>query len=496
MLEYVHMKNMILNIISFFSELRVSKKTLTIVFIGLFVISLLPLYVTAFYAMPVYDDYNFGITSHIYYIQGKSFILGAIYQAIDKYFNWQGFYLSSFWAAIQPFNININLYFISCWIAITSLVFSVFYFSKSVLMNVFSVSKWDYLLITIPIVEVIIQFLPSPAEGFYWMDGSLSLVFQSIQLCVFASVINYHFSQKRKSLYAIISVLGVLAVCGDYPHLYVTLIYCFGLVLTYMIPKKYRTSRLMILLMALNTLVIVVSLIAPGNTVRMTSLERISMPVAFFYAIFYGFVKMGFWLYISLLAVLVFVGYIFYPYVQKSKYSFSHPIIFAILCYGAYTCRMFVSMYSGGSLGSPRQYNLYYLSFVIVITATVFYFIGWIAKNNPEICIKNHKSISLGFLTFIFLFICTGFLQFGVKRMVSVDTTLSLLNGKTQQYHSEMMERVEKYTDNSGRDVVVSPLSFYPDFFMQESISDDSMYWTNRSVAKYYDKDSVRLSKE
>lgn len=408
--------------------------------------------IACFYTTPIYDDYNLSVISHKSVVNGDSFILGVINNCLVLYKSWQGFMLSNFYPAVQPFVFNEKLYFISCLFALGIIIFSLFYFAKSILINTLGFNKYDYLLITVPIVFLIIQFLPSIAEGIYWMDGNLSMVINSIMLIIFALLINLYLSNKKRTkiIYGVISVLLMLIICMDSPITFLTMLLVF----------------------------------------LYSSLASIC------YAIFYSIAYTGKWFTLCFISILLFVSVVFWEYAKNSSYSFKNPLLVFILCYSIYSARMSVQLAAGGYLGAERQYNQYYFSFVILLAISWLYFIGWLSKKESLKLLKfNTKKISVAFLVMILFVFSAGCLNYGFKDISCISTGLSLTNGECQTYYKEMSDRIEKYNDDSISNIVVNPISVYPKCYKEESLTDDSKYWTNSSVVKYYNKNSVVLKK-
>lgn len=91
-----------------------------------------------------------------------------------------------------------------------------------------------------------------------------------------------------------------------------------------------------------------------------------------------------------------------------------------------------------------------------------------------------------------FVFTC-GCFNFKVKNVACVSTAVSLYSGETQTYNREMKERISLYNNEQINDVEVHHISSIPKCFVNEALTDDISYWTNKSVAEYYGKDSVKL---
>lgn len=488
------------------NKLKISKKAIAIAFLIIFIFSLVPIIVTAFYSVPVADDYNFGYLSHKSVTEGNSFFIGVMEATKEFYLSWQGFYSSNFIAASQLFNINIDLYFVSNLLIIFSLLFSVYYFSNTVLRKVLNVDIFDFILITVPIATLLIQFLPSLAEGFYWMDGSLSMLTNSIMLLIFSFIIQYKLARTkgRRALYFVLSAVLMIIISGCSLLTYVTMMLVLILALVYSLSKKYNTKLLIVTLMIIYTVGIIISLIAPGNATRIEQNggNGFSLIMSVIYALISSVSCFGEWTTLSTIAVLLFISFVFFGIAKKSQFQFRNPLLVFVISYLIYAARMSIQFYSFGYLGSPRQMNQYYLGYVLMISISTLYFVGWLSKR-INITSNGRNLISgLGIynriivLFLLFMIFVSGCFSFGIENVASVSTGLSLLKGETQQYSAEMHERINLYENSEIKNVVVKPISKIPDCFMDETLKKDPDYWTNKSVAIYYNKDSVVLDNE
>lgn len=485
----------------FLKKWSISKKILAVLLVVAFVVSMIPIIVASFYSVPLADDYNFGYYTHKSFVEGTSFIDALIKTNVEYYKTWQGFFSSTSYAALQPFTMNIGLYFISNLIVIFSLAVGLLYLSKALLMNLMKLKVWDYLLITIPIVMCAFQFLPSISEGFYWMDGSLTVFRTSITFFIAGFTINYHLSTKKKSkiLYIILVVLFELMIFGGGLANYLTVLLVSVLFFIYCLKKHYSVYKLLIVIMAIYTLGMIISLVAPGNTTRLEgdfTGRSFSLVSAVAVALFSSLVQFGKSFCTHYVAVMLFVSVVFFGYAKKSDFRFKNPLLVFLFAYAVYAARMSVQLYTAGYLGSPRQMNEYFLTFIIATSVSILYFIGWLSKrvtSNKGIC--SEKKVSVILLIMVLFLFGTSVLGYGAKNLASISTGLSLYRGELKQYKSEMLERVTMYENGKNQDVVVKPLSSYPACFQKESVSEDSDYWINRSIAEYYNNKSVTLKK-
>lgn len=484
----------------FLKRCSISKKKLAVIFVVGFVLTLIPIIITCFYSVPVYDDYNFGYYTHKSVIEGNNFFSAIIETNNHFYSNWQGFFTYNIVASAQPFNINSDLYFISNLLVILTLIASLLYFGKIILKDVLEFDSINYILITIPIITMILQFLPDIAEAFYWMDGSLIVLIHSLLLFEVSLLIKIHLLDNRKRIvYSIFVIIVAVIISGTDAITFLTNILLLSVSLIYSIKKKYKENKIIIALLLITIIGFFVALLAPGNQVRLSIVDessKLSFISAIMYALLYSVSYFGNWMTICFIAVLIFCSVIFYNIAKNSKYSFKNPLLVFILTYGLYAARMSVELYALGTLGSGRQYDVYYMFFIICFSISVLYFVGWLSKrDNFKVDIKKANKISMIFMIVVVFVFISGCFDFGIKKISSVATTVSLIKGDTQKYNYEMKDRIAILEESDEEEIVFSPISVYPPVFMSEPLSDDADYWTNSSTAKYYNKKTINLIK-
>lgn len=472
------------------TELKLSRKTCALAMLVLFAVSLIPIYAVSFFTVPAADDYNFGYYNHEAVVNGGSYLAAAWRTMCYEYFHWQGFFQSSFWAAVQPFNINIHLYFLSNLLVITTVIAAFFYFTKTVLMNVFHLDKWDYLLIAVPMAAVYVQFLPSLWEGFYWMDGSMELFYAVVQVIMFAYIINYHLTGKK--IYAVLSyVIMILFVATDI-HLFIRMFWCCGFALFFAVPRKWKVSKLIYGLFAVNLVFFIISLLGPGNFVRRE--ETGYYP--FFLSCLYGISSAGdyiaYWMNGGFIAVLIFISIAFAFPARKMQFEFRYPAVLPLMGFGLCAGDMAAHYFAIGIEGSFRQANQYYFLFCLWAGASALYFTGWLVKRKTLV-VKENKGFSAGLLISLALLLGFAVNNYGIREVSTPGVVLAFVRGRVQTYHQEMWERIKLYEDPSIQDVEVRPLSVDIPFLGNGSLETDPEFWANESVAEYYGKRSVRL---
>lgn len=472
-------------------------KVILIIMIAIFAITLFPIILASFYTVPVLDDYNFGIGARLSYVSGKSFFLGALESVRSYYIYWQGFFSASFMASIQPFNINVKLYFVSNLIAILGYTWASFYLMKTVLCDIYGVQKRGYLLLSVPYVWISIQLLPSVAEGFYWMDGSLGMVVVALVFLLISLWIKYiiHNESKRKQIVRLVVItLDAVLLSGNSPHflILISLIMIYSFV--FFMLKYKRVLYINIGIELIMIIGFIVSYIAPGNKVRLEQIDfSYSMTDSILLAIRDSISYFDEWSNLAFVGIVIWTIIVWNKVEKKSCDRYINPLLFFGAMFSIYSSQMSIYYYCQGALGAPRHMNYYYVLFVYTMAFSLLNLCCWCARV-LGLRLKERKLIHrVGMAIVLSFFVYAGLQNYGLHNVNFIMIGESFAKGEIQSYHDEMSQRLKLYEDESVRDVVVNPLSVYPKCFVGEPLSTDPNYWTNNSTQRYYQKDSVVL---
>ena len=94
-----------------------------------------------------------------------------------------------------------------------------------------------------------------------------------------------------------------------------------------------------------------------------------------------------------------------------------------------------------------------------------------------------------GFMVLICIFV-GGCLNYHLHNITFIDTFLALQNGTVQAYDIEYMDRIAEIKNGN---TIISDIETVPDFFSQLNIKEDSDFWTNKQIARYYDVETITL---
>lgn len=492
-----------------FKKLKISKKSIAIIVLAVFLLSLIPIFVMSFYNAPSYDDYTFARITHAKWMETGSpiSVLSASFETVSRYyFNWQGFYTANFVPSLNPFIFNENLYFINTFSVIIVFSLGLFFLVNKILKLYFNADNYDVILITCPALFVFFQFLPSAAEWLYWFDAGQGMIYYGMMFFLIGNLIKCSYYNQVKigiGTSAVLSVIITIIIsgAGDCPTF--MLLFLIIKVMYDIINRKSKKLICFNIVLFLITLIcFIVCLVAPGNSVRVES-SVAGMP--FFKAIimsfFYSFTFISSSnVTIILIAMAIFVSPFVFILVKKSNFKFRYPLFVFIVSYCLYASRFFSTLYTISSIGSTRQRNGYFLTEILLIMVTLFYFMGWVYRkiesvDSKEFKLMSHikslsKRYSVLFMLFVIVVSAMGVLQFGVKQTTSISSTLSIVTGEAQQFKSEMDERLNLYLDDEIKNVEVYELTSIPYVFMDDSLK---IEWAKQGIANYYSKDSITL---
>ena len=146
-------------------------KNLSIYYIILLGLSLLPLLIISFYNHPTGDDIFYGLEAHMAFKQSNS-IFSVLKEAWEytlfDYNRWQGTFIAIFLMRIQPSIFSDKAYFITTFITLGGLMFGTTYLCKQIFTKIFQAKNYIWIGISALILLIQIQYVPEANESFYW----------------------------------------------------------------------------------------------------------------------------------------------------------------------------------------------------------------------------------------------------------------------------------------------------------------------------------------
>lgn len=467
-------------------------------------VSLIPLLVLGFYNHPCTDDFNYGLYAAQAVKSGESIfdiLAAAARKTAETYQNWQGTFSAIFLMALHPAVFSEQLYCVTPFVMIGSVLFGTFFFLHTVCVQRFSMPRSHWVTLSCVVVFFSIQFAPSAYEGFFWYNASLFYTFfYGVSLCCYALLVKFFYAESKSKAIAELCGAAFLAFFiggGNYPTALLTCL-IFIAAVGFSIVKKLPKSKIFgaALCFVLETAAFAVSVLAPGNSVRQDKFETHPGAVeAVLNALLSAVQKILEYTTLPVMLGILLLLPIFLHTAKKMKFSFPLPILAPI----AMVCILGVEMtppyYAMTQLGAQRIHDLYYYSYWLLLAATVFYLCGWVTHRcHVKLDGKYNQSLSQGFMVGVAAVLClTLVCSPDFKEIHCVNAAGDLLNGTAAEYDRQMEERVAILQDPDIEDAVVSPITTAPELFPPAGyvLNESAEYLTNQRVAAFYGKNSV-----
>lgn len=164
-----------------------------------------------------------------------------------------------------------------------------------------------------------------------------------------------------------------------------------------------------------------------------------------------------------------------------------------------------------------RLINIIYDSYYLFMLFSLYYLCGWAARKCQASPVWQQfleqasgflrRHIWPSFLTVCAVFICAcvGLCAVSkgenglpaIQRLpASAQAVISLLDGEAERYSEALTVRESLYHDPSKKEILAEPLRDKPLLLYSNDITKDASDWRNQAVARYYQKESIRLRPE
>lgn len=474
---------------------------LMIISLSILLISIIPIIVVSFYSHPLADDFNFSANVHLIIMKGGSIfdVLNAAFnQTADLYLGWQGLYSASFFNSLQPAVFSEKFYFLTTIIIISSLILSTSFLIITIFSS-FGFNKKVGVIISCIVLFLSIQFVIDKHEAFFWWDGAeaYSLMY-SFSLVLISLVIKMYFAKytSTRTIYFVFSlILSVIIGGGNFSTPLITIV-IIGIFTVIVYKTKKRIIPYYVIVIFVLLAGFIISIIAPGNNIRAAEETGESPTKAIVHSVLYAMMYIAQWTGLSQLACFIIIAIFAVIITKGTKYQYKYPFLVFAFSVLVFATQFTPPFYAMSRVGSGRQVNIYYYSYYLLIVFNIFYFCGWlnhkkIVKIRTNNIKKSYVWCSLILIFFLFLGGCfsNGFYK-GFRKTTFGDTLLALNNGTPQAYSVEYMERIAEIKEGN---TAISDIETVPDFFAPLNIQEDSTYWINMGIARYYNVDKITL---
>lgn len=464
---------------------------------------LIPLLRIAMYAVPWYDDFNYGrfakdamlTTSDI-----RGAVKGALECARVQWYAWQGTFSSIFFMTMTPVIWGEQYYFLGPVFLILILTISVFLLIGTLARNVLHVERTAGLSLQIISTIMVLELIHTAQMGFYWYNGGVHYVgMHSFGMLFVAASVQLFVQKNIRSLKGILlvaaSMLGALLAAGSnfVTALQGLIVLCSLMALALWMARKKLLRYLPIL--AVYAFAFYKNVSAPGNQVRAASYvgwgySPIQAVLRSFLEAFSHLWEFTGWM---TLAFLVLLLPIIWHIVGKSSFAFRLPGLVLVWSICLYATGFTPSLYSLGHAGLSRTLNAVKITYQILLLINEVYWLGWL-KGVLE---RKNRSIFKSMAPWWFYGLV------GVVMLVIFDRAPNqagcyssygayyyVHTGEAYNFYHEYLGRVE-LLKSSEKDVVFEPYYFRPWFLCMGDLDSDPNREENVAVATWYHKNSV-----
>ena len=527
-------------------KFNIDKKKLSVLFMALYVLSLVPMLILGFYDWPSADDYTMALQPHLYFVENGGF-LGTVWASLQKswfvYSQYEGYFFSIILTCICPSVFGEAWYAMTPFLILGMLTFGVCYFFDALFVKAWKLDK-DLsrigAMITLILMIHCLEEGPTRAEAFYWYSGAINYTFTfGMAFFWLGLVIRTVYdadakARKRKLFWAAfwgfwmgganyLSALE-LAICSV-----LILVICFmvkaGRFRLEGVSEDQKKSFGFIWIPAVMNLIgFAFSCFSPGNATRSEEVEAHFGAVKSVFLSLFSTLNvmtndMMRW---EVLVALLLLVPVFRTMAADLKQKLQHPVMFALFAYLLVSSNVTPPYYAVGNMVAGRLRALAWMEFVFMLVLTVFYFTSW-ARQHLEGKLgaqEAEKSVSgmakpgedsgagvakdkFSETASMLIVMCLAFLIVGSVLCVIPDehyycatsAAYDLVSGTAAGYKAENLARLELLKDESLSDVALKSYENRPEMLIYIDITPDESDWLNMAVATYYGKNTVVLEK-
>lgn len=491
-------------------------KTLAVFMTVLYVSSLIPLFIIAKYNYPSADDYSIGETCRHAWAESHS-IFNTIWQAMlmawEDYFHWMGYFSSIFFMSIHPGVFGERWYAATTYIMVGSISFGTMYIMNALCVKALKMNKSIIHSITMMLLFVTVQNMVGRNEALYWYCGAVNYTFMhGLSLFFYGGLLSAVFdkTEKRRKWGAVIaSVCGFIIGAGNYMtalNVCIIMIVVFAiwgvsqnakLRQVFRLPRCFSMSKKVWIPSCFFFLSFLLSVIAPGNSVRSegaTGMNPIkAVFVSFYYCLDYCLGEWSNWVVLLLIVMVIILGW---NAAGHTEFTFPYPLLAVVLGFCLVSAMITPPMFAVGNIGAGRLKAIIYMMYILVLVLSVLYVTGWVRK---RLCKDKWEGFTwnsaCGLLT------CILFFAFGSVLCIIPDShyytftsaITDLANGDAQSYGKALEERAEILNVQGEENIVLDALPVQPKLLYFGDITTDENAWENKAMARYYKKKTVRI---
>lgn len=492
---------------------KITNRWIAALSVGMFVVSMLPIWYLAFYARPSGDDYGYSALTHSAWIDTHSLVevlKAAVVTVKQNYVGWNGDWFTTFLFSLMPEVFVPYSFWIVPYIMTAAVIAATFYFMYEICVQSMGMPVADHLIYTSVLLVVCYQFIPSTAIGMYWYVGAMHYM---LPYAAGLAGIAYALKFFRTGRYRYMTGLTLCAFMIGGSSYFTSLLLLMFLVFAGLIFYKKEGKRVFWLLLPFLVCLtgFIVQCKAPGNAVRGGTEFGFDGSLAV-YTIFESLrraaVMIGEWVqektvvFVLLLLMAVLGQESMCVAVRKNNRKYPLPLLFTIMMYGFYSAMFAPEVYSEVfdsieiSLGPE---TIQYFTFLVTALMTIWYWEGWAAAK-----IKSSR-----FESKLFLFMEKKFRSRILFPVIVAAGVLIILNhgwlsdcvdrqvyeyvssGQAEDFRAQIRSQMDILLDDSVKEAYLVPINPEQGPLMHMPVTTDENAFTNRVVRDFYGKEKV-----
>lgn len=476
----------------------------TAIAVILLIVLLIPLLRLAEYAVPWYDDYNYGRFARTAMRSGKT--LGNALKGVAEcvhisWYAWQGTYGSIIFMVLTPAIWGEEFYFWGPVFLILLLTISVCMFVYTLMRTVLEADSNASFGIGIVTATLTLEMMHTAQAGIYWYNGGVHYVgMHSVMLLALAAALRSIYTDKmlNRVVFTVTGVLlAVLTAGGNFVTALQGILFLGTLTVLGIMKRGKRAAGTILMLLAYAA-GFAVNVSAPGNARRARSYVGWGMsPVravltSFKEGALHAWKFTGF---MTLVVILFALPMILYA-VRRSDFHFKMPGLVSAWSFGLYSAGFTPSLYSMGNPGLGRTLNAVKLTWQILLVLNVIYWCGFLCKKQvkPDLGEQMCRWWYYPMLA-VCVLLCFHAEKNPEGSFCSYGAWYEIHSGLAYNFYQEYLERVE-ILKGDEEDVVLTPYHWTPWMICIGDLSEDTKDESNRALADWYNKESVRVEPE
>ena len=482
--------------------------------LGLLLLTLIPLFRLTVYAVPYYDDYNFGRFARAAMEQEQTkwaAVSGALDCSRTQWYAWQGTYSSIFFMTLMPAIWGEQYYFLGPVFILLLLLAGTMLFTGTILRKVLQLDRWDSLAIQAVITAAVFMFIYSAQSGFYWYNGGIHYVgMHGFALLFLSAAICLERADGRTSTGLLFTATVLLAMITAGSN-FVTALQGLVSLLSVLLVSVVLERRKKGLWLLPATLVYIIgfglNVAAPGNSVRARSYEGWGYgPLEAIGRSFPEAVKhIPEYTGLAVLTVMLLLFPMIWQALKSTGYRFRYPGVVLAWSFCVYATGYTPSLYSLGHAGLSRTLNAVKITYLLLLFLNEVYWCGWLQQKLQEKAeqkaVRRLSAWSGAAVWEFYVLIGVAFLMIfraspnQAGHYSTYGAYYYVHTGEANNFHQEYLERVKRLS-GIARNVHLPAYRYEPWFLCMGDISEDANNEANQSLAMWYGKDSVTLISE